>query len=754
MSTFLRFFSLFLLFNVTLSAPPRRSAHSCPTNTDSDSDGFLDCLDGCPRDGAKTHPGVCGCGIADIDSDGDAVPDCVDECPADAAKAHGGFCGCHSDEGHCGCNVRPLHGAGQSCDRVQSSRLPTADHPKVTYTFAPAGTALATLSLRHGALPAALGGDAPSLDLIFAFAADSGVLSFESLDKRSHTVSHPAHAATPSGILLSKAARVCLPRPAGADNLADYCLAFADLSAGGVAKCFDAELEVDAKTGLVCGAAALLGSLSVTHREPAVSMTPSIRSVSPSVCPASGACELTVRGTNFNRGLLTSVHIGDASLDVDSCAYSASEIVCSPVPAGQGRNLPVELEFTNHLAADMVASVVAERAFSYEAPSIHAVHLDPETSTLRVVGKNFGPARTLHAADGDFLSVDDDLCENATVAGDGSILYCTVPSRTMEKRSAHGDSHPVRARVHMGGHVAHSLPAHYVRNCVGHDLHLCQDNTCVYADEACPVSPSGWARCPLEKPVIDLTAGTGACLDSSVLVAGASPDSYEVTLDGTATHLPVGPFTLRVVDGSAPSGSIRFAVSLRTSDGAAPAVSPVLRVESQGTWSKEVVVSVSVAEGENVDPFGLCLGRRGDTGKWVCVDEALEQGSAEVRGTAPVLRGVNYYALITDNCPGQLNPAQADADGDGVGDACPTATGASAVDDCRDRSAGNAAFLDRIMDQVGPIPVPEEKECNNKVAHSSLTDRRAAANAVAAEHATHSKRSYEPRDVPMYPYAL
>ena len=165
-----------------------------------------------------------------------------------------------------------------------------------------------------------------------------------------------------------------------------------------------------------------------------------------------------------------------------------------------------------------------------------------------------------------------------------------------------------------------------------------------------------------------------------------------------------------------------------------------------------MVVSVSFAEGESVDPFGLCLGRRGDTGKWVCVDEALEQGSAEVRGTAPVLRGVNHYALITDNCPGVLNPAQADADGDGVGDACPAPSGSS-VDDCRDRSAGNVAFLDRILDQVGPIPEPKEKECSDTAVSSSLSDRRDAAYAVAAEHATHSKRSYEPRDVPMYPYA-
>ena len=48
--------------------------------TDSDGDGTLDCLDGCPDDPFKTDPGLCGCGIPDDDSDGDGVPDCFDIC--------------------------------------------------------------------------------------------------------------------------------------------------------------------------------------------------------------------------------------------------------------------------------------------------------------------------------------------------------------------------------------------------------------------------------------------------------------------------------------------------------------------------------------------------------------------------------------------------------------------------------------------------------------------------------------------------
>ncbi len=54
--------------------------HGSATN-DSDDDGTLDCVDGCPVDPLKTAPGVCGCGIADADSDSDGVADCIDTCP-------------------------------------------------------------------------------------------------------------------------------------------------------------------------------------------------------------------------------------------------------------------------------------------------------------------------------------------------------------------------------------------------------------------------------------------------------------------------------------------------------------------------------------------------------------------------------------------------------------------------------------------------------------------------------------------------
>ena len=49
---------------------------------DADGDGLRNECDGCPDDGNKIEPGICGCGLDDnADSDGDGVPDCGDQCP-------------------------------------------------------------------------------------------------------------------------------------------------------------------------------------------------------------------------------------------------------------------------------------------------------------------------------------------------------------------------------------------------------------------------------------------------------------------------------------------------------------------------------------------------------------------------------------------------------------------------------------------------------------------------------------------------
>jgi hypothetical protein len=81
---------------------------------DSDDDDTNDSADGCPLNGSKTEPGVCGCGTTkmepgicgcgqpDIDSDGDGAFDCVDGCPSDLNKIAPGRCGCgHDDSGGC-----------------------------------------------------------------------------------------------------------------------------------------------------------------------------------------------------------------------------------------------------------------------------------------------------------------------------------------------------------------------------------------------------------------------------------------------------------------------------------------------------------------------------------------------------------------------------------------------------------------------------------------------------------------------------
>ncbi len=47
-----------------------------PTATDGDGDGSPDCLDGCAADAAKTAPGACGCGVADVDSNNNGTADC------------------------------------------------------------------------------------------------------------------------------------------------------------------------------------------------------------------------------------------------------------------------------------------------------------------------------------------------------------------------------------------------------------------------------------------------------------------------------------------------------------------------------------------------------------------------------------------------------------------------------------------------------------------------------------------------------
>ncbi len=66
--------------------------------TDSDGDGIVDALDGCPNDRLKIAPGACGCGHLETDSDADGTPDCIDGCPNDPNKTAAGACGCGKPE--------------------------------------------------------------------------------------------------------------------------------------------------------------------------------------------------------------------------------------------------------------------------------------------------------------------------------------------------------------------------------------------------------------------------------------------------------------------------------------------------------------------------------------------------------------------------------------------------------------------------------------------------------------------------------
>ena len=49
-----------------------------PDQSDGDGDGSGDACDGCAADPAKTGPGACGCGVADVDANGNGVADCID----------------------------------------------------------------------------------------------------------------------------------------------------------------------------------------------------------------------------------------------------------------------------------------------------------------------------------------------------------------------------------------------------------------------------------------------------------------------------------------------------------------------------------------------------------------------------------------------------------------------------------------------------------------------------------------------------
>lgn len=100
---------------------------------DSDGDGTGDLQDGCPNDGSKTDPGICGCGFSDNDTDSDGVSDCLDECQNDEKKSSPGLCGCgvsdsDSDlDGTPDCTDQCLIDAGKTEPGVCGCGKPDAD---------------------------------------------------------------------------------------------------------------------------------------------------------------------------------------------------------------------------------------------------------------------------------------------------------------------------------------------------------------------------------------------------------------------------------------------------------------------------------------------------------------------------------------------------------------------------------------------------------------------------------------------------
>jgi hypothetical protein len=83
-----------VLSNATVLRLPFSWTFLCPLG-DSDGDGVVDCVDGCPKDPNKTSPRACGCGKPETDSDTDGIPDCIEPiCKNDPNNSTPGDCGC------------------------------------------------------------------------------------------------------------------------------------------------------------------------------------------------------------------------------------------------------------------------------------------------------------------------------------------------------------------------------------------------------------------------------------------------------------------------------------------------------------------------------------------------------------------------------------------------------------------------------------------------------------------------------------
>lgn len=117
---------------------------NCGTTDDTDYDGVRDCADGCPYDGLKLAPGVCGCGLPDSDRDEDGIADCLDECPRDPNNAGYGQCGCVGEPGlepaGTPCTDSACPQSGATCDGagVCGNRAICAPCPEGHFVFSEA----------------------------------------------------------------------------------------------------------------------------------------------------------------------------------------------------------------------------------------------------------------------------------------------------------------------------------------------------------------------------------------------------------------------------------------------------------------------------------------------------------------------------------------------------------------------------------------------------------------------------------------
>ncbi len=98
---------------------------------DTDGDGTNDCDDGCPSDGGKVEPGVCGCGVRDVDMDMDGVYVCDNDCnDGDPLVKPGVADGCNEVDDDCDGEVDEDCAPG-CADETREGYVDTVAYPSI-----------------------------------------------------------------------------------------------------------------------------------------------------------------------------------------------------------------------------------------------------------------------------------------------------------------------------------------------------------------------------------------------------------------------------------------------------------------------------------------------------------------------------------------------------------------------------------------------------------------------------------------------